>query len=75
MHDAFTVCFYNVTYIFRVNLHSVIVWILGNSFLKTGTISEISMTATGFKQGVSSISWFEIQAFKECRCTINLYVT
>ena len=32
--------FYHVTYAFRLNLHSVVSWILRNSLLKTGAISE-----------------------------------
>ena len=36
-----TVCFYHITYAFRVNLHSVITWMLRNSSLETGTKSEI----------------------------------
>ena len=34
---------------FRVNLHSLVVWMSRNSLLETGTISEIYMTATGFE--------------------------
>ena len=44
------VCFYHVTYTFRVNLRSVIAWISKNSLLETGAISEVKLTVTGLKQ-------------------------
>ena len=65
----------NVTYVFIVNLVSGIAWMSGNSLLKTGAISETSMTSTGLKQGVSSKAILEIQAIKEHRFTLNTYVT
>ena len=40
-------CFYLVAYAFRVNIHFVIAWISRITLLKTSTISEIKVTATG----------------------------
>ena len=33
----------------RVNLHSIVAWMSRNSLLETGTISEVSVTVTGFE--------------------------
>ena len=37
---VFSVCFYYITYAFRLNLHSVIAWMSRNSLLETGVISD-----------------------------------
>ena len=34
---------------FRVNVHSIVVWMSRNSLLETGAIAEILVTATGFE--------------------------
>ena len=41
LFGALNVCFYNVTYAFRMNLHPVIDWMSSNSFLEADEISEI----------------------------------
>ena len=40
LNGALTVCFYHVTYAFRVNLHSAVARISRNPLLETGVISE-----------------------------------
>ena len=42
------VCYYHVTR-FRVNLRSIVAWMLRISLLETGTTSEVWMTSTGFE--------------------------
>ena len=46
---------------FRVNPHSTVAWMLRNSLLETGAISEVYVTAMGLKpttiESLSQIGW------------------
>ena len=48
-------CFYHLTYGFRVNLHSVIARMSRNPLFEAGTIPEIYVTATGWTQTHNSL--------------------
>lgn len=57
----FSACFYHVTCVFIVNLLSTIVWMSSNSFLETGTVSEIYMTTTGFEPITTLTKWSSVR--------------
>ena len=42
-------CYYHLTYVFRVNLYSIVAWMPMNSLPETGGISEVERAATGFE--------------------------
>ena len=56
----FSACFYHVTCVFIVNLLSTIVWMSSNSFLETGTVSEIYMTTTEFEPITTLTKWSSV---------------
>ena len=49
LYGGLTVCFYHVTYAFRVNLHSEVARMSGKSLLEAGAIFEDEVATTGLE--------------------------